>query len=158
MKSFLYSDSELGALYPTSSVPNSSRVLGTAPGAGHSSSVQASDVSTYSREDEIPLNRYHVSHEPGDPPHKMTITLSADLTMEVIETREFALSRRRRAALEEIDGAFFLYVSFRVCEYRWPSIDLFVSLFHLKVCLIAGVGFFTDASVFRCLEHAVTLK
>lgn len=36
------------------------------------------------------------------------------------------LDERRRAALEEIDNAPF-------------------SWFHVKVCLVAGVGFFTDS-------------
>jgi MFS transporter, PHS family, inorganic phosphate transporter len=36
------------------------------------------------------------------------------------------VAERRRAALEEIDNAKF-------------------SFFHVKICLVAGVGFFTDA-------------
>ncbi|KAF8622559.1 hypothetical protein AX15_006909 [Amanita polypyramis BW_CC] len=42
------------------------------------------------------------------------------------ETGVYALDERRKAALAEIDGA----------KFSW---------FHFKVCMVAGVGFFTDA-------------
>lgn len=70
--------------------------------------AQDSNVSTYSHESEVPLNRYHISHDPGDPPRKVSvITLSADLSLDIVETSEYALSRRRQAALEEVDSAYF---------------------------------------------------
>lgn len=70
--------------------------------------AQDSNVSTYSHDLEVPLNRYHVSHDPGDSPRKINIiTLSADLSLDLSETSVDALSRRRQSALEEIDSAYF---------------------------------------------------
>jgi len=59
----------------------------------------------------------------------------------------FILDERRRAALAEVDNAKFSYAvlhSFSVCQ----QLTFFLSSwFHAKVCLVAGVGFFTDAYV-----------
>lgn len=52
------------------------------------------------------------------------------------------LNERRRAALAEIDNAPFSYALFP--SFFVPS-HLPHSWFHVKVCLVAGVGFFTDA-------------
>ena len=55
------------------------------------------------------------------------------------------LDERRRASLAEIDNASFGYVDsthnislLLTPHYRW---------FHIKVCLVAGAGVFTDAYV-----------
>nr|GAT60843.1 phosphate transporter [Mycena chlorophos] len=50
----------------------------------------------------------------------------------------FALDERRRAALAEVDNAAF-------------------SWFHIKVCLVAGVGFFTDAYDIFAINFASTM-
>lgn len=79
-----------------------------------------------------PLNRYAVQPD-SQYPERVTITLTANMTMPYLD--QFAaqdsrtgliLSTERRSALEEVDNA----------KFSW---------FHFKVCLIAGVGFFTDA-------------
>ncbi|KAK7690638.1 hypothetical protein QCA50_005737 [Cerrena zonata] len=51
-------------------------------------------------------------------------TSSSD--QEKVHEHVYSLDERRRAALAEIDNA----------KFSW---------FHFKVCLVAGVGFFTDA-------------
>jgi PHS family inorganic phosphate transporter-like MFS transporter len=56
----------------------------------------------------------------------------------------YFLDERRRAALAELDNAQFSYFvrCFLVACAHFPR-----SRFHLKVCLVAGAGFFTDAYV-----------
>ena len=53
------------------------------------------------------------------------------------------LDARRRAALAQADEAVFSLV---LLFFPLPFVDIIVpSWFHLKVCAVAGVGFFTDA-------------
>jgi MFS transporter, PHS family, inorganic phosphate transporter len=55
----------------------------------------------------------------------------------------YVLDERRRAALADVDNAEFSYVFsmlFILCHLMSLT-----SWFHVKVCLVAGVGFFTDA-------------
>jgi MFS transporter, PHS family, inorganic phosphate transporter len=54
----------------------------------------------------------------------------------------YVLDERRRAALADVDNAEFSYVFSILSLY---AISYFCSWFHVKVCLVAGVGFFTDA-------------
>jgi MFS transporter, PHS family, inorganic phosphate transporter len=54
----------------------------------------------------------------------------------------YVLDERRRAALADVDNAEFSYVFSILSLY---AISYFCRWFHLKVCLVAGVGFFTDA-------------
>ncbi|KAJ7773060.1 inorganic phosphate transporter [Mycena metata] len=54
------------------------------------------------------------------------------------ENTHFALDERRRAALAEVDNA----------EFSW---------FHVKVCLVAGAGFFTDAYDIFAINIASTM-
>ena len=73
------------------------------------------------------------------------------------QTNVATLNERRRAALAEIDNAPFSYALplFSPCIPPHP----FQSWFHVKVCLVAGVGFFTDACVYICSSphmHHVT--
>jgi len=57
---------------------------------------------------------------------KRTSDGSDDLVGKNVHTAAYSLDERRRAALAEIDKA----------KFSW---------FHFKVCMVAGVGFFTDA-------------
>ncbi|KAI9567326.1 major facilitator superfamily domain-containing protein [Boletus coccyginus] len=57
------------------------------------------------------------------------------------KTNIVVLNERRRAALAEIDNAPFSYA----LSLFFHSISYLRSWFHVKVCLVAGVGFFTDA-------------
>jgi len=56
------------------------------------------------------------------------------------------LDRSRRDALAEVDNAKFSFVALRIwflitiIEFLW-----FISWFHARVCIVAGVGFFADA-------------
>jgi hypothetical protein len=60
----------------------------------------------------------------------------------------YAIDQRRRAALAEIDNAKFSYVLAAPFVVVRPLIStVYYSWFHIKVVLVAGVGFFTDASV-----------
>ncbi|GJE93815.1 phosphate permease [Phanerochaete sordida] len=77
-------------------------------------------------------NRYGMRSDDRHP-ERVLVTLTANMTMPYRDQNEppnsragFILSKERQSALAEVDGAHF-------------------SWFHLKVCLIAGVGFFTDA-------------
>jgi PHS family inorganic phosphate transporter-like MFS transporter len=54
------------------------------------------------------------------------------------------LNERRRAALEEIDNAKFSCV-FVCMAARYALTHCLFSWFHVKVCCVAGAGFFTDA-------------
>ncbi|KAJ7158901.1 phosphate transporter [Mycena filopes] len=65
------------------------------------------------------------------------------------EAREthFALDERRRAALAEVDNAQFSHVVVFICN-GW---------FHVKVCLVAGAGFFTDAYDLFAINIASTM-
>ena len=56
----------------------------------------------------------------------------------------YALDERRRAALAEVDNAKFSYVS-TLHTATFTLTRFFFRWFHAKVCLVAGVGFFTDA-------------
>jgi len=56
------------------------------------------------------------------------------------------LDRSRRDALAEVDNAKFSFVALRI----WFLITIieslwFISWFHARVCIVAGVGFFADA-------------
>lgn len=58
------------------------------------------------------------------------------------------LDERRRAALKEIDEAKFSYV--RAFDIPWHTREVDIVLarwWHAKVCVVAGIGFFTDAYV-----------
>ncbi len=61
----------------------------------------------------------------------------------------YVLDEQRRAALAEVDNAKFSYAT--SIYFGLPGVDFFLfflsSWFHVKVCLVAGVGFFTDAYV-----------
>jgi PHS family inorganic phosphate transporter-like MFS transporter len=60
------------------------------------------------------------------------------------QTNGTVLDERRRAALSEIDNAPFSYVLKSSLQFL-QNIHLVPRWFHVKVCLVAGVGFFTDA-------------
>ena len=69
------------------------------------------------------------------------------------EDATYVLDERRRAALADVDNAKFSCVS-------WPVSKAFLAdpvaahrWFHVKVAMVAGVGFFTDACVLAfCLQ------
>ena len=71
-----------------------------------------------------------------------------------VQTTYVDLDEQRRAALSEIDNASFGSV-------HPPQLSLTYSLlhtiptrwFHVKICLVAGVGFFTDAYVCSSLPY-----
>ncbi|KAF7358780.1 hypothetical protein MSAN_01217200 [Mycena sanguinolenta] len=54
------------------------------------------------------------------------------------------LNELRMAALREVDGAKLMYCARPILRIESFLIDLY-RWFHRKVCLVAGVGFFTDA-------------
>jgi PHS family inorganic phosphate transporter-like MFS transporter len=54
----------------------------------------------------------------------------------------YVLDERRRAALADVDNAKFSYVFSMLPHY---AVSYPCRWFHVKVCLVAGVGFFTDA-------------
>jgi len=56
----------------------------------------------------------------------------------------YSLAQRRRAALEQVDSASFKYVVW-LDSFATFLILIIFSRFHIKVCFVAGVGFFTDA-------------
>lgn len=62
---------------------------------------------------------------------------------EIPSNSGYVLDNRRRAALAEVDNAKFSYVSFQ--SYIIPYLFANLRWFHAKVCIVAGVGFFTDA-------------
>lgn len=56
------------------------------------------------------------------------------------------LNARRRAALEDIDNAKFSYVLSLPPLYCLSEHSIFQNRwYHVRTCLVAGVGFFTDA-------------
>ncbi|KAJ7931382.1 major facilitator superfamily domain-containing protein [Mycena leptocephala] len=55
-----------------------------------------------------------------------------------VDVHYYALDERRRAALAEVDNA----------QFSW---------FHVKVCMVAGVGFFTDAYDIFAINIAATM-
>ena len=54
------------------------------------------------------------------------------------------LNEKRRATLAEIDKASFSY-AFDLCVTKMLLISMTPSWFHVRVSLVAGAGFFTDA-------------
>ncbi|KAJ7227079.1 inorganic phosphate transporter [Mycena pura] len=63
---------------------------------------------------------------------------SSDASVNKVGDAHYILDERRRAALAEVDNA----------QFSW---------FHLKVCLVAGVGFFTDAYDIFAINFASTM-
>ncbi|CAL1716624.1 unnamed protein product [Somion occarium] len=63
---------------------------------------------------------------------------STSSTEEKVQDQSYILDERRRAALAEIDNA----------KFSW---------FHFKVCMVAGVGFFTDAYDIFAINIASTM-
>ena len=57
----------------------------------------------------------------------------------------YLLDERRRAALAEIDNASFSQVNLFLIFFPKYLIYFSSRWFHIKVALVAGVGFFTDA-------------
>ena len=67
------------------------------------------------------------------------------------------LDEKRRAALAEIDNAKFSYVSHSFLGPFPLLIPNTLRWFHVKVCMVAGVGFFTDAYDIFAINIASTM-
>jgi PHS family inorganic phosphate transporter-like MFS transporter len=55
------------------------------------------------------------------------------------------LDERRRSALAHIDNASFSSVKKKLLFSTLMLKSIVCSWFHVKICAVAGVGFFTDA-------------
>lgn len=58
------------------------------------------------------------------------------------------LDEKRRAALSQVDNAQFSSVKLHISLFDIVltlTLSIVLSWFHVKVCCVAGVGFFTDA-------------
>jgi len=70
--------------------------------------------------------------------HEQGSNSDVDTTSKPVASASRAAAERRRAALAEVDNAMF-------------------SWFHAKVCIVAGVGFFTDAYDIFAINIASTM-
>jgi MFS transporter, PHS family, inorganic phosphate transporter len=73
------------------------------------------------------------------------VASSSDGFDHTISKAGFVLDERRRAALAEVDNAKFSYAHFMFTIPIFDCSSFHRRLFHVKVCCVAGVGFFTDA-------------
>ena len=66
-----------------------------------------------------------------------------EIDVELPASSAYALDNRRRAALAEVDNARLSYVE--LLSQNYHCFMAFCRWSHTKVCIVAGVGFFTDA-------------